>query len=120
MLLRRSGEIREESYNLAGVTSVDDGEIGVAHESLLLEIAEAVYAEDTEKMAAIRTRGAEEIGAQALVDAIAVAAAFNGITKVANATGIPLDTETEKQTPEMRQVTGIDDYSEAHKSSLFG
>jgi len=55
-----------------------------------------------------------------LVDAIGIASGFNGITNMANATGIPLDARTEEVTVSLRQQTGIDDYSENHKSSIFG
>lgn len=120
MLLRRSGEIREESYNLDAVTEAAEGEIGVDHEALLLEIAEGVYHADADKLSELRTRGATELGEQALVDAIAVASGFNGITKVANATGIPLDHTTEEQTGEMRQTTKIDDYSDDYKTEQYG
>lgn len=54
-----------------------------------------------------------------LVDAIAVASGFNGITKIANATGLPLDKGTEKSTVEMRAETGIDDFAEAAKAAQF-
>lgn len=120
MLLRRSGEIREETYNLNAVTEVADGEIGVASEALLLDIAEAVYHADKDKLAELRKRGAMELGEQALVDAIAVASGFNGITKVANATGIPLDQETETQTGELRRSAKIDDYADEYKTGQYG
>jgi hypothetical protein len=120
MLLRRSGELKEERYNLGGVTKVADGEVGVKNEAMLLEIAEAIFYEDDAALIDVRTRGEKVLGRQALVDAIAVASGFNGITKVANATGIPLDERTEEITIEMRESTKIDDYSDEHKASLFG
>lgn len=118
MLLRRSGEISEESYNLSGV--IADVDVGVEDEDLLVAIAEAVFAGDPLELAQIRAEALSRIGAEKLIDAIGIASGFNGITKVANATGIPLDARTEEVTGDMRQQTGIDDYSENHKASLYG
>ena len=118
MLLRRSGEISEESYNLSGVLGDDD--VGVEDEGLLVAIAEAVFAGDPIDLAHLRAEAVRTIGAEKFVDAIGIASGFNGITKVANATGIPLDTKTEEVTASLRQQIGIDDYSESHKSSLYG
>ena len=118
MLLRRSGEITEESYNLSGVLGED--KVGVEDEDLLIAIAEAVFSGDSVDLARMRTEALPLIGAEKLVDAIGIASGFNGITKVANATGIPLDARTEEVTGSMRQQTGIDDYSENHKSSIYG
>ena len=118
MLLRRSGEISEESYNLSGVMGDDD--ISVEDEELLIAIAEAVFVGDPVDLARLCEEAVPSIGAEKLVDAIGIASGFNGITKVANATGIPLDARTEEVTARLRQQIGIDDYSENHKSSLYG
>ncbi len=119
MLLRRSGAKKNETYNLKVVTNADEGEVGVPNETFLLRIAEAVYEGNHEALVAIREEGKETLGEQALVDAIAVACGFNGITKVANATGIPLDETTEKDTVQMRKETKIDDYDDSHKSVVY-
>jgi len=118
MLLRRSGELTAETYDLAPVTGANDGRIGVEDELTLLAIADAVARADTAALAELRA-GAGHLAPQALVDAIGIASAFNGITKIANATGLPLDAETERRTVEMRAVTRIDDYSDAAKAARF-
>lgn len=120
MLLRRSGDRKNETYNLNVLSDADEGEVGVPDETFLLRVAEAVCSENREALAAIREEGREILGEQALVDAIAVACGFNGITKVANATGIPLDEATENNTIQMRKEAKIDDYSDAHKSVIYG
>jgi hypothetical protein len=119
MLLRRSGENSDETYNLNPVTRAGEGEIGIPDEAFLLRLAEAVYEGDSGTLAAMRDEGRQRLGAQALVDAIAVACGFNGITKVANATGIPLDEDTENTTVEMRSETNIDDYAESYKAVVY-
>lgn len=118
MLLRRSGEMQQENYDLTGITG--EGTIGVENEETLNAIAEAVFYADARDLEKTRELATLKIGEQQLVDAFAVASAFNGITKVANATGIPLDARTEEVTVELRQSAGIDDYSDAFKSSQYG
>lgn len=120
MLLRRSGDKKNETYNLNVLTNADKGKVGVPNEEFLLRVAEAVCAEDPKVLVAIREEGKEVLGEQALVDAISVASGFNGITKVANATGIPLDEATETDTVQIRKEAKIDDYADSHKSSEYG
>ncbi len=117
MLLRVSGERTRDSYNLEGI--LGEGDVGVPDEDILLQVAEAVYHGDETQLAKVRQLAGEKLGPLKLVDAIAVASAFNGITRVANATGLPLDDHTEQMTVEMRQLTGIDAYSEQVKSGQF-
>ncbi|MGK0471661.1 MAG: hypothetical protein ACJAR0_002141 [Candidatus Azotimanducaceae bacterium] len=119
MLLRRSGEKSNQSFHLEGITAIDAQGVGIKNEQILLEIADAVYAGDPVELKAVRLKGTQLLSAEAMVDAIGVAAGFNGITKIANATGIPLDESTESQTVDMRRTTQIDDYTEARKSQLW-
>ena len=120
MLLRRSGNVNNKALQLEGVMANAETEIGVDHESILIKIAEAVFAGDAEQMAIVREEALQVLSPQALTDTIAVATGFNGITKVANATGILLDDATEQLTIEMRASTGIDEFSEATKHKLYG
>ena len=117
MLLRVSGDRTDNEYNLEGI--LGHGDVGVPGEEILGRIAEAVFTGDEAVLSELRETSDKELSRQQLVDAFAVASGFNGITKVANATGLPLDDSTQEMTVEMRQSTGIDAYSEAAKSSLF-
>ena len=117
MLLRRSGDQTSEEYDLTGVTGSSC--IGVEHEDIMLIIAEAVVSSDPGASTAMRQRAIAEIGEQEMLDAIGIASGFNGITKIANATGLPLDQRTRQITEELRDVTGIDDYAEEHKASIY-
>ena len=119
MLLRRSGEKSNQKYNLNAIVDNTSDDVGVAHETFLLNVADAVFRGDEEKLAQVRLQGCQLLGEQALVDAIAVACGFNGITKIANATGLPLDADTHTATSEMREKTKIDNYSDAHKAQRF-
>lgn len=123
MLLRESskkaGTTETVALNLKAVTDSAAGEIGVLHEQALLEVAEAVCQGDSAVLKKVRQATVKMLGSQGLIDAIAVAAAFNGITKIANATGLPLDQSTHASTVEMRKETGIDDYSDSFKANKF-
>ena len=119
MLLSLSGQKTSQDFNLDVVTKAGEGEIGVLQEDILLRIAEAVTSGEERQLASVREEGLNALGPQALVDAITVASGFNGITKVANATGLPLDETTEKSTVNLRQQAKIDDYTDAHKSELY-
>ena len=59
------------------------------------------------------------MGTQSMVDAIVVAAGFNGITRVADATGIPLDENTQQMTVDMRESTGIERFNYNEKSDRY-
>tara|TARA_Y100001934_G_C11595833_1_gene425425 strand:- start:31 stop:393 length:363 start_codon:yes stop_codon:yes gene_type:complete len=117
MLLRRSGEQSNEAYDLTGVTG--ESRVGVQHEDILLMVAEAVVDSRPDAAATMRRRAGEVLGEQQMLDAIGIASAFHGITKIANATGLPLDARTSEITVELRQVTGIENYAEAYKSSVY-
>ncbi len=119
MLLGLSGENSNQEFNLDVITKAGDSEIGVPDESILLRIAEAVCAGEERELTRVREEGLNILGPQALVDAIAVASGFNGITKVANGTGLPLDETTENMTVELRRRTNINDYTDAHKSEVY-
>ena len=59
------------------------------------------------------------MGKQETVDALTVAAAFNGITRVADSTGIPLDDAMAEATASIRAASGIDQFSYAEKSARY-
>jgi len=119
LLLRASGDRNNESYNLDSVTAEGIADAGVKNGDFLMELAAAVYAQDAEVLADIRTRGVKLLGERGLAEAMGIASGFNGITKVANGTGLPLDQTTAEVTGEMRTQTGIEDYSEAFKANKY-
>lgn len=84
-----------------------------------MELAAAVYSQDLEALANIRKRGVSLLGKRGLADAMGIASGFNGITKVANGTGLPLDQSTEAVTGELRTDTGIEEYSEEYKARKY-
>ena len=65
--------------------------------------------------AASDTGAIELIGPEATRDAILVAAGFNGITRVADAIGIRLDSRTANASVGLRATIGIDAFAPAEK-----
>ena len=76
--------------------------------ALMIEFAEAVWDSDDARLAAARDAIIAEMGAAALVDSAGIAATFNAIDRVADATGIPIDEERLAPTAEFRAALGID------------
>jgi hypothetical protein len=89
--LRESGQAAHEQYALGAVTREAGGESGVAHGAYLARLAEVVVRRDHPGVRALRAEGVERLGASGVARAIGVAAGFDGINRVADAIGIPLD-----------------------------
>ena len=118
MLLRASGEHEQRQVDLNSVTDTSKA-AGVAHADHLLALTEATIEGQWLELADLRTRANAEMGEQQTTDALVVAAAFNGITRVADATGIPLDDNTAATTEPMREATGIQRFAYAEKSARY-
>lgn len=118
MLLRASGDKDGRDYDIDAVTDplLDSG---VPSGEWLRSLTEAAVAGDGDALRGLRPAAAAEMGDQQMTDALVVAAAFNGITRVADATGIPLDDATENSTVDLRVATGIDAFAYASKSERY-
>jgi hypothetical protein len=119
MLLRASGEKEAADYNLTAVTDRTK-DSGVAHGELLTALAEQTAGSAWEALRGTLASAIAVMGEQQAVDALVVASAFNGITRVADATGIPLDENTADTTAQMRDAVGLDAFDYAAKSERYG
>lgn len=81
---------------------------GIANAGLLIEFAEAAVGADPARLDAAREAVMATMGEAALSDTAAVAALFNAIDRVADATGIPLEDDKAEMTNELRAQLGID------------
>jgi hypothetical protein len=92
-----------------------DGEsdVGVGHATALIAFADAAIAQDDKALAAARTRLVAALGEPAMADAAAVIAGFDGITRIADATGIPLEPPKAEQTADLRGDLRIDAFVDA-------
>lgn len=64
--------------------------------------------DDGVKLAETRSAVVDALGPEALVDSCGVAATFNAIDRVADATGIPIDEKRIAVTADLRDRLGID------------
>ncbi|MXY56159.1 MAG: hypothetical protein F4029_18080 [Gammaproteobacteria bacterium] len=115
MALRESVQANNREGDLDVVTGRRDGDAGVPHGAFLIDLANAVAGWHWDEAGALRQRGIELIGPDATRDAILVAAGFNGITRVADAIGIRLDTRTANASAGLRAKIGIDAFAPAEK-----
>ena len=118
MLLRESGRKEQRDYELDSVTS-SQGDSGVTHSKHLRALTEAAISGDWLALSDLRGQAEAAMGKHQTVDVLVVAAEFNGITRVADATGIPLDDNTQEVTQELRASTGIDAFDYAEKSARY-
>ena len=89
---------------------------GVENGAILIAFADAVVADDKAALETTRRQIADAMGEAALVDAAGVAAYFNGIDRIADATGTPVDPASAEATTEMRAALGIDKFYEVKRA----
>jgi hypothetical protein len=86
-------------------------EVGVPHARALLAFADAAVAFDPVAIRGTRAAVIDTVGEAALVDAAAVIAGFNGIVRIADAMGIPLEPAKVELSAEWRGPLGINRYA---------
>ena len=118
MLLRVSGQSDQQDFDLNSVTD-DHADSGVDFSHWLRSLTEATIQNRWDDLTTIRDQAGAAMGTQSMVDALVVASGFNGITRVADATGIPLDENTQQMTIDMRVSTGIERFNYAEKSDRY-
>ena len=85
------------------------------HGGVLLDFAAAAHRGDPDLPAARRAVLAA-VGPAGLLEACLTVGAFNGLTRVADATGIPLDDGTMAATTDVRAELGLNDMAGARSS----
>ena len=118
MLLRASGQSDQQDFDLNSVTD-DHADSGVDFGHWLRSLTEATIQNRWDDLTTIRDQAGAAMGTQSMVDALVVASGFNGITRVADATGIPLDENTQQMTIDIRVSTGIERFNYAEKSDRY-
>jgi hypothetical protein len=96
-LLRASGRHAGRDFNLDAVMS-GDPDSDVPHGGTLLAFADAVLGNDETTLANAREALRGVVGEAGLSDAAAVIGGFDGIARIADATGIPLEPEKAEMT----------------------
>lgn len=99
--------------------AVADGS-GVAHAAPLLAWCDATIAGDPGAIASARARVVEQMGDAAAVDAAAVMANFERMTRIADATGIPLDPPVNAMSSELQRSLGLRAFRSAANTAGAG
>lgn len=89
-----------------------DGAAGVSAERELIAFADAAVGRRAD-LAARRDAVRAVLGEEATLDAAAVIAGFDAITRVADATGIPLEAPKAEATADWRAALGINSFRSA-------
>lgn len=92
MVLDISGKIAQEDINMGAVVGGEDVEhSGVKHGKALIEFTDALSRREAAEIAIARNALSNAMGPAAVCDAAAVAANFQRMNRIANATGIAID-----------------------------
>lgn len=108
-LLRESGRQLGKQHNLSAV--LDGSPIpSLPYAEQLLAFADTALGTNPALLEHCRNELTSAVGGAALSDAAAVIAGFNGITRIADATGIPLEEGKAANTSDFRTELSIDDF----------
>lgn len=121
MMLRASVEADGSGADLRAVTGgVDASDGRVPDADVLVPFAEAVVGRHAEEIVRAREALLGRMGAEALVDAAGVVGNFERMVRIADATGIPLDSPVAAMTADIREQLGIDAYGTARNTPELG
>lgn len=116
-MLRVSSEIEGEAVDLKGVVEGNRVETGVPAGAELLRFAETALGDDAEAIRAAREVVAGKLGEAAMVDSAGIIANFQRMVRIADGTGIPLDTPVAVLTDGIRNDLGINAYGSAENTA---
>jgi hypothetical protein len=111
MMLRASVEHIGGNANLTGISG--DSDSGLEHGAALVALAEAAVDGDPALLAHARERLTSATGAEFMVDAAAVIANFEMMTRVADTTGAAINETIKQATAEDRCLLGVDAFASA-------
>ena len=115
MLLRASGEAIDEDVQLEG--SIGNGDGGVEHGAALVRFAEAAT-RGSDDLDEARTALINAVGGAAFIEAAATVGIFNGLVRVADSLGIPLDEGTQRNSEAFRESLGLNEFASAGNTDL--
>jgi hypothetical protein len=93
---------------------------GVPDADVLVAFTEAMVVAEPAQLGEARERLRARMGWKVVVDAAAVASNFERMVRIADATGIPLDTPVEILTRDIRGVLGVDRFGSAANTPVRG
>lgn len=116
-MLRVSANTQNRDLDIALVLG-DEGadEAGIEHGRALMKFAEALASRDQEHLAQARQQLLDNAGPAALVDAAGVAANFQRMVRIADATGIPVDSFKHEVSNQVRDELNLYAFASARNS----
>jgi len=110
-MLRESMQTQGRQVDLRGVTQGFDQGVQIPHAADLVEFTEAVVLRDAARTNAARRKLLAVLGEAGFVDAAAIAAAFHGFVRIADAIGIPYTTAARgADAPDVREQAGVNQF----------
>jgi len=119
-MLSLSADLSQAPVNLDMVIGDEAAAEGVAHGRALLSFAEAIARRDESALVSSRQALEREAGAGVVVDAAAVAANFQRMVRIADSTGIPLDTAAAALSAGIRKQLDLGSYGSAQDTPKDG
>lgn len=120
-MLSLSAEISQASVDIQlvnGESTSGDGD--VAHARALADFAGAIALRDDAALVQSRNSLEQQAGPEVVVDAAAVAANFQRMVRIADCTGIPLDTATGAMSAGVRKQLDLGRFSSAQNTPRDG
>jgi len=117
MLLRVSSQAIGEEAELEGAVGRATGDGGVPHGEAMVRFAEAAT-RGSEDLAASRSDLIAAIGPLPFVEVAATVGIFNGLVRVADGTGIPLDEGSRKISETFREDLGLVTFGSARNTDF--
>lgn len=111
VLLRGSSDFTGHKYDFSVVMD-GSGDGGVPQGKLLMDFGAAAVGGDDDSLTACRDAVRRAVGEEALADAAGVAAIFNAVVRIADATGIPLEDAKAAASQAVRAEMGIDAFAD--------
>ena len=116
-MLRASVEANHGEVDLRAISEgAKDDSVGVAHAAELTAFAEVAVSGEASALTAARDALRAKAGSAALVDAAGVIGNFERMTRIADATGIPLDAAPQLASYDFREALGLDQYASARNT----
>lgn len=113
MMLRVSTQVSGEDVNLKGIVDGAEVTTGVPFDKELIQFTETSLLDDGGAIREAREEVVRKMGNDAMVDAAGVIANFQRMVRIADGTGIPLDTPVAMMSDDIRDDLGINGYSSA-------
>lgn len=108
--------VHETEVDVATIAGSEAGDGGVTHGAVLTRFVEAIQAGDAHELDDARRRVVDALGVEGMVDAAAVCANFHMMTRIADATGTPLDEMSDAPSEQLRADLGLDALVSARRS----